>query len=353
MTSKERVQCILKNNTLLHDVSNHKNPDRVPRFIWLGGEVRRRLSAKYGISNHELDIKLGNDILQTWVSINGEMERDVPQGTKFVDDFGITWKRDGEYNMVIHHPLNGLDAVSIKEYMLPDPHNPARFALLENLISVYGDEYFIGADVSGVLFEPAYHLRHMETLMIDLADENEEASVLLDKLMEFNIALSLECIARGADWIWMGDDLGSQHGMLMSPGMWRKAFKPRMRKIINAIREVKPDIPIAYHSCGSMYPIIKDLIEIGITVLNPIQESAVGMTQASIKAEFGDKLTLMCGLDTQQFLNRATPEEVYSLTKSKINELGKDGGYIFSVSHHVQGDTPDANIHAMLDALSD
>jgi len=341
MTSKERVTAALM----------HRESDRVPRFIWMGGEVRRRMVSKNGSSSVEPEIKIGNDILQTWVSINGEMERDVPQGTEFVDDFGITWKREGEYNMVIKNPLRGSDIEGINAYELPDPYSSSRFTYLENLINEYGNNYFIGADVSGVLFEPACHLRNMEDFLLDMAMENEEVDILLDKLTEFNISLSLECVKRGVDWIWMGDDLGSQQNMLMNVEMWRRYFKPRMKRIIDEIRTVAPGLPVAYHSCGSMAPVIEDLIEIGITVLNPVQESAAGMDQAAVKTAYGDRLSLMCGLDIQQFLNKATPNEVYEETKRKIESLGKNGGYIFATSHHIQSDTPEENINAMLEAL--
>ena len=342
MNSKQRVLATL----------NHQHPDRVPRFIWLGGEVRRRLRASLGVSNLELEFKLGNDILSTWVSMNGEMERDIPQGESFTDPFGIVWKRDGAYNNPVHHPLRGLDAVALRAHELPDPRDPARCERLDWLLANHGRDMFIGADVSGALFEPACHLRGMEDFLADLAEESEEAEIILDKLEAFTTALSLECVARGADWIWLGDDLGSQQGMLLSPTLWRAQFKPRMGRIIAAIRAAKPGMPVAYHSCGSMAPVIPDLIEVGVNVLNPLQESAVGMDHGEIKRVYGDRLTLMCGLDTQQFLPRATPEEIRAATREKVALLGEGGGYIFAVSHHVQGDTSDAQINAMLDALA-
>ena len=100
-----------------------------------------------------------------------------------------------------------------------------------------------------------------------------------------------------------------------------------------------------------MYQVIGDLVEIGINVLNPIQESAAGMSQQAVKERFGDKLTLMCGLDTQTFLPTATPSQVATETRRLCETLGRDGGYIFAVSHTVQHDTPAENIQAMLDAL--
>ena len=343
MTSKERVYSAL----------HFEKPDRVPRFVWLGGGTAQRLAANMGLAPHELDVALGNDVLQTWLSINGEMERSLPQGTEHVDEWGITWRRDGYYNMVVRHPLAGEDAAFIGDYALPDPLAPARFEKLDQLLHQCGQSHFIGADVSGSLFEPAYHLRGMEALMMDLAMESPEADVLLDRLEAFTTAVSLACVARGADWIWLGDDMGSQQGMLLSPDMWRLHFKPRMARIVQQIKAAKPGIFVAYHSCGSIRPIIGDLADIGIDVLNPIQESAKGMDQAEIKQSFGSRLTLMCGLDTQQFLVTATPEQVRQRTRDIARRLGYNGGFIFAASHHIQHDTPDENIAALFDTLDE
>ncbi|MCL2513704.1 MAG: methyltransferase [Oscillospiraceae bacterium] len=339
MTSKERVYAAI----------NHIKPDRTPRFVWLGAGTAKNLCERLGISPLELQIKIGNDILQTWLSINGEMERDVPQGAEFTDEWGITWKRDGYYNMVVNHPLQGKDADFIKNYNLPDPLRGDRFAYFDFLKREYGNEYFIGADVSGVLFEPACHLRGMENVMMDLAYGDGAIDILLDRLMGFCVTLSKECIKRGADWVWLGDDLGSQKGLMMSPDMWRQYFKPRMKRIIGELRACKNDVIIAYHSCGSMHPVIAGLAEIGVNVLNPIQESAAGMDQERIKKEFGDKLTLMCGLDTQQFLINASAEEIKRKTAEKTEKLGYDGGFILAASHSIQPDTPLENIEAFVD----
>jgi len=341
MTSRERVYAALR----------FQKPDRAPRFIWLGGELIKRLTEKYNVTPLELNLKIGNDILQTWVSINGEMERDVPQGAEFIDSFGITWKRQGPYNNVIIHPLSGLDAGQIRDHPFPDPHASGRYEYLEYLIGNYSDEYFIGSDISGVIFEPACHLRGMQELMIDLAEDSEEAEIILDRMTEFSTAVSLESVKRGADWIWMGDDLGSQQGMMISPAMWRKHFKPRMKKIIDETRRENPEIPIAYHSCGSMAEVIPDLIEIGINVLNPIQESAAGMDQAAIKRDYGNRLALMCGLDTQTFMLKSEKDAIAAAVGEKVSQLGSNGGFIFAVSHSIQGDISDDKIEAMLNAL--
>lgn len=341
MTSKERVYAALR----------FQQPDRVPRFVWLGPGTVQKLTAGTGLTPLELGFQFGQDILQTWLSINGEMEREIPEGGRFVDEWGITWKREGLYNMVVQHPLQGKEIDAIRDYRLPDPYSAPRYQHLKFLAREYGDHYFIGADVSGVLFEPAYHLRNMEDLMVDMATESAAVDILLDKLADFCIAVAIEAIKTGADWIWLGDDLGSQNGMLMAPQMWRRYFKPRMKRIIAAIKAFKEDVFVAYHSCGSIYPVIADLIEVGINVLNPIQESAADMNQERIKREFGSRISLMCGLDTQQFLLYATPREVRDKTREIVAKLNDHGGFIFAASHTIQPDTPVANIYALFEAL--
>ena len=343
MTHKERVYAALR----------HEVPDRIPRFIWLGRGIIRRLTEKLHIPAEDLDFWLDNDILQCWVSINREMERPVPEGSEFTDEWGIIWRREGFYNTAIFHPLKGRDSSFIRDYPLPDPKSAERFVPLEKLIAGYGNEYFIGADVSGTLFEPACHLRDMGEFLMDLAENNEEASIILDKLEAFSCSAALESLSRGADWIWLGDDLGSQSNMLLSPELWRLHLKPRMKRIIQAIRREKPDAFIAYHSCGSMAPVIQDLVEIGIDVLNPLQESAAGMDQKSIKKQFGNRITLMCGPDTQNFTPRAKPAEISARVRELAATLGVGSGYIFAVSHHIQHDTPDENLQALLETLKD
>lgn len=341
MNSKERVYAAIR----------HESVDRLPRYIWVGRGAAEQLRAVYG---EEIDIDefLGNDVRQTWLSINGQMEKDCLEGESFVDEWGIRWHRDGYYNAVIEHPLANLDEEEIHSYPFPDPDCPERYVKLRSLIEQYGEDTFIGADVSGCLFEPAYHLRGMENLMMDMASEDSVVDMLLDRLCEFTTRIAVNAAKMGVDWIWLGDDMGTQESMLISPEMWRTYFKPRMKKIITAIHEVAPEMIIAYHSCGSIYPIIGELAEIGIQVLNPLQESARGMEHHKLKAQYGDRLTFMCGLDTQNFMVHATAEQVCAAMKEKSRMLSKNGGYIVGVSHTLQHDVSVKNIVSMIEGLS-
>ena len=340
MTSKQRVLAAIRRETV----------DRVPRFFWVGDGAVGRLRKAYGVAPGQVDAFLGNDVLQTWLSINRQMTVPCADGASFVDEWGITWRRDGYYNTVARHPLAGLDADGIAAYPLPDADDPARYAELRRLIGEHGREYFIGADVSGTLFEPAYHLRSMEELMMDLAGDGDEANSLLDRLCEFSCRVAARAADLGADWVWLGDDMGCQRNMLISPALWRRHFKPRMAKVIAAARSVRADIPIAYHSCGHVAPILAELVDLGIDVLNPLQESA-GISQEAVKRELGGRVTLMCGLDTQDFLPRATPDQTFAAMRDKADTLGAGGGYIAAVSHTLQHDVDPACIKALADAL--
>ena len=155
------------------------------------------------------------------------------------------------------------------------------------------------------------------------------------------------------DWVWLGDDVGTQAGMIMSPATWREMLKPRMKRIIDSLRAVVPAIVVAYHSCGSMRPIIGDLVEIGVDVLNPLQPMAHDMDNAAIKREFGSALTFMAGIDTQDFLLRAAPREVRDEVRRIVNVMGDGGGFIFAASHTIQPDVPRANIDALLEELDE
>lgn len=343
MTSRERMYAMLRGQPT----------DRAPRYIWVGAYAAPKLCAHYGVAPEALDERIGNDVRQTWLSINREMERHCAQGERFTDEWGNLWERQGYYNAVVRHALAGLDADEIRAYPAPGLFDGGRFDGLDRLLADYGDTHFIGADVSGTIFEPAYHLRGMEDFLMDLMEENDEAEAILDLVAAHSQRIALEAVRRGVDWIWLGDDLGTQNDMVMSPELWRRHIRPRMAAIIAAIRAEKPGMYIAYHSCGSIWRILPDLIGLGLDVINPLQESAAGMDHDVIRAQFGEKTTMFCGLDTQTFLLRATPEEVREATKSLVSRLGKNGHFLVGVSHTLQADIPTENIAAMIDTLDE
>ena len=161
------------------------------------------------------------------------------------------------------------------------------------------------------------------------------------------MALSKESCARfDVDWLWTGDDVAGQQGMMMSPALWRDLIRPPLQRVVDVGRA--HGLPVAYHCCGALRPIIGDLIGMGITVLNPIQFGCPGMEAKGLKAEFGDHLTFMGGVDTQNLLPNGTPDAVHRATTELIDTMTTDGGgFILAASHTVPPETPDDNIFAM------
>ena len=131
---------------------------------------------------------------------------------------------------------------------------------------------------------------------------------------------------------------------MFSLALWRKLLKPRYAKLFAAFREKRPDIQLAYHSCGNCEQILDDMIEIGLNVLNPIQP--LSMDPAMIKRRYGKRLTLFGAIDVQQLLPFGTPSEVRSAVRDAKAVLGEGGGYILSPAHHIQSDTSLENIRA-------
>ncbi len=149
--------------------------------------------------------------------------------------------------------------------------------------------------------------------------------------------------------IWTGDDVGAQHAMILSPGIWRRFLKPRMAQFFAELKAINPNVKIAYHSDGVIEPIIPELIEIGLDVLNPIQPAC--MNPAQIKKDYGDRLCFWGSIDEQHTLPFGTPDDVRSEVLARLDTLGRDGGLIIGPTHHVQLDTPMENFWAMIHAI--
>jgi uroporphyrinogen-III decarboxylase len=149
--------------------------------------------------------------------------------------------------------------------------------------------------------------------------------------------------------IWLGDDIGGQNSMLISPKMWRRYFKPRMAELISSLRGINPQVKIAYHTDGVVYPIIPDLIEIGLDVLNPVQPMA--MDPVKLKNEYGDRLCFWGSLDIQQTIPFGTPGDVKKEVMTRLKTIGRGGGLLIGPTHNLQLDTPLENFWAMVDTI--
>jgi uroporphyrinogen decarboxylase len=159
----------------------------------------------------------------------------------------------------------------------------------------------------------------------------------------------LDAVGPYIDLITFSDDLGSQRAPLISPKMYRRMIKPYQAEVIAAIKR-RSKAKVFFHSCGNVYPLIGDLIEIGVDVLNPVQVSAGEMGDtARLKREFGDRITFCGAVDTQWVLPHGTTDDVRSEVRRRIRDLAPGGGYILAAVHCIQPDVPPENVLAMFD----
>ena len=214
-------------------------------------------------------------------------------------------------------------------------------------------DYAIVGNFGGSILEAGQGLRGWERFMIDLARGGHFLEAFLEKLTQVhlaNLARYLDAVGPYIQIIAMVDDLGTQHGLQISPQTYRRWIKPCHTRIYGYVHQHYPEIYVFLHSCGSIYPLIPDLIEAGVQILNPVQISAAGMDPVRLKREFGADLTFWGGgCDTQHTLPRSTAEEVAAEVKRLLGIFAPGGGYVFNQVHNIQADVPPENIVAMLE----
>ena len=201
-------------------------------------------------------------------------------------------------------------------------------------------------------FDFARFMRGTEEFFMDLAYEPRKAEVLLDKVNELAIEFFRRCMdkVKGlVDGVYLGDDFGTQQGMAISPEMWRKYIKPRYKKLISIIKS--NDLKYCHHSCGGVFPVIPDMIEIGVDVLNPVQPLAKGMEPEILGEKFGKDIAFYGGIDEQRTLPGGTAEDVKNEVLQRMKTLGRYNGYIVAPSHAFQPDTPVENIIAVYETV--
>jgi uroporphyrinogen decarboxylase len=341
MDSKSRV----RNSILRRPV------DRVPIFMWFHPESERILSEAFSVPSSSLDTIFCNDVRQAWVNNNHAMEGIVHErdGETHTDAWGITWERQHFFNQIKEYPLHGASTEEILAYRFPLNSIDELVANMEG--PSRKEEFFLGADVSPCAFEMYWRLRGMEEALLDFINSPGVAEEMIRRCVDFSINLAEKVLEKyPIDWLWTGDDVASQLSMILSPEMWRKFIKPHLARLFARAKE--RGVFTAYHCCGALRPIIPDLIEIGMDVLNPVQPNCPGMDPAELKKEFGRDVTFMGGLDTQHLIPHGGPEEIYDFTQRFLDEMAGDGGgYILAASHTIPPETPLDNILSLYRAV--
>jgi uroporphyrinogen decarboxylase len=273
--------------------------------------------------------------------------QEKPDGT-WKDEFGTTYRRVGFYADNVDPVLRGKSFAEVRAYKFPDPTDASRFTgLREKARRLHsGTDYAL---VSGAMLCFDYIrwvLRGLEDATADLLEDPRMAEYMMDAVVDWMIAYGegiMDAVGDVIEFFWVGDDWGGQGGPFYSPQMFRSLFKPRIARLIGAMKK-KTRAKCAYHCCGSVRWAIPDLMEAGVDILHPLQPSAEGNgDSAGIKSQFGGGLSFHGGTNNQGLFHGAQgPMEIDTL--KRLRDLAPGGGYIFSSGHNVQANMPAENI---------
>ncbi len=379
MSSRERILKAL----------NYKEPDRVPFDLagstWTGisNTAYQNLRKHMGLETSEPQ---WSDVIQQIVIPSEDILNELKVDTRGVFpltshnwdvysqlvDGGAYWKYSDEWGFVHHFPKNGywfslvkspLEEVDFNQekimerFSWPDPGNKLRFAgLREKAIQFRNqDKIVMTKGLCAGLFEMHQRIRGMSNAMIDHMIFPENSDKLVGKLADLKMEFwdeALKELGDVVDIVGEGDDYGTQESQLISPEQFRANYKPHFNRLLKFIKEKAPGVKLMFHSCGNVRPIIPDLIEIGVDILNPVHVTARGMEPIQLKKDFGKSIVFWGGgVDTQKVLPTGTTLEVIDDVSKNIEALAPGGGFVFSAVHNVQAEVPAENIMAMIDTL--
>ena len=283
MTSKERLQLAM----------DHKEPDRVPYMSTFVPEVTLVLKEKYkkelvNISKDielkyqgmtELDIFFEHDMFLLTYGMSTGYYRETDSDT-YIDEWGIKWKKipydtingTGYYTEIVEFPL--ADDSAIDSYVPPNPDDED-MGYADEIIKRYGNDKYICGIIDCSIFEAQKYLRGITQSLIDLVANKDLSHRIMDMSVEYHLQLGYKLLERGVDMLWLADDYGAEHTMIISPETFREMIKPKMGYMIDELRKRDKNVKIAFHSDGYIEPIIDDLIDVGVDLLNPVQPESM------------------------------------------------------------------------------
>jgi uroporphyrinogen decarboxylase len=377
MNSRQRVLTTL----------NHQEPDRTP--FDLGGTVATGIH-KTAYVNLRRYLKLPEvevrteDIIQQLATVDDDVAaylgvdclnvaplssalynlvlRDEGEYTAYTDEWGIDWrmpKSGGFYYDMVQHPLvDALSITDIESHPWPDPVDPHRYTGLRERARRAHEEgklVILGGLCAGVT-EMHSWLRGYLNYYTDFHLNTQLAEYLMDKVVELKIAYWEKALAEAGEYVDVvteADDMAGQDRLLISPAIYHKYIKPRHIRLFQGIKDLAP-VKVFFHSCGAIRPLIGDLIDAGIDILNPVQKSATGMNLIELKQEFGQDIAFWGGgVDTQNIFGSGSPEQVREDVKQSIDALAPGGGFVFGTVHNTQPNVPPENFMSMWETLKE
>jgi uroporphyrinogen decarboxylase len=340
---------------------HHEPLDFFPSQVDFTPNDLGRIGHGLGVANSEIDDEVDNHLRYAYSLGNAEeymhdddirrraeelglVKIDMEHGIIY-DIWGVGWDLKAEGVWICRHPIH--DPTRITEYVFPDPNLPGLMDYVEKLQASHGAEYFIVAFQHISLFERAWALLGFENLMIAIAEENPYLDDFFRKIGDFQVAVAERFVKCGIDGARIGDDYGSQEGLLMSPEKWRRYIKPNLRRMYSVYQAA--GLPVIQHSCGDVREILGDFVELNLNVLHPLQPKAMPLEK--VEEAIGGKICFFGGIDTQELLPFGTPADIRRSVLACVRLLGRRGGYIIAPSQEVMSDVPIENIRALVNAI--
>ena len=273
----------------------------------------------------------------------------------YVDGWGVAHEPGSEaaFHMTyMHHPMENFDSVEqIESYPMPVIHDEGLATQTEQAKAHHAADRAVVGGMQCTIWEAAWYMRGMENLMCDMMSEDPMAEVLLDRVTNIAIQRAVSYTKAGADALFLGDDIGMQHTIMMSEELYGEWLKPRLKRVIDAARAVNPNVIIFYHSCGHVTELIPQLIEAGVDVLNPVQPECMDFKE--IHDKFGDQLSFHGTIGTQTVMPFGTPEDVRRKVFENLDIAGKKGGLYACPTHLLEPEVPVENVVAYIQACID
>jgi uroporphyrinogen decarboxylase len=317
--------------------------DRLPTQVNYTAAMGQALAARLSVPPVSLPRALDNHLVRVDLTY---APRFSPNRLTRYDWWGAGHDTVEEGYFIRDSPL--AEKRDLDAFQWPDPHAPGLFAAAERVIAAQGGEHFIAPNLGFALFERAWSLRGFEQFLTDMALDPAYAEELLDRIVGIQSVLIDRFISLGVDGGYFGDDYGAQKGLLFSPASWRRLIKPRLARLFAPLRE--RGLPVIMHSDGQIQAILPDLVEIGLTVLNPVQPEVLDHRQ--LRAQFAGRLAFYGGISTQTVLPHGKSTDVIAAVRACVEDLAPDRtGLMLAPSHRMMSDIPLQNVEAMLSAF--
>ena len=277
-----------------------------------------------------------------------------------IDPFGVTHIKppaesvgEATHFRTMLHPLEAItDVAQLPKLPWPTVITPAQCdEIRQQADRTHAEGRVLQGGCECTQFECAWYVRGMDNLFMDLAEGNGIADWLLDYFTERSIHVVRAYCENGVDVIGLGDDVGTQRGMMMSVPTWREHLKPRLKRVIDAIRAAQADrhVYVRYHSDGDIRPILPDLIELGIDILNPVQPECMPVDE--VIPQYQDQVAFWGMVGTQTVMPFGSPDDVRRIVAECGRLAAAGAAVIVAPTHVLEPDVPDANILALVEAV--